>query len=524
MTVTEFLQHWALTENPFKGEEARADEVFARMSGSAGAPTPTTGSGEFRTLPTQGTFHADFEKILGDLRRPAGAVVFGEKGSGKTAIRLQIARRVDEYNAVNPGAKVLLVGYDDLNNTLDRLHERLGGKAPLESLTKIRMVDHMDGILHQVVPRVVDALLREGDADTRLALPDDARPAKVLDKPSRRDVVLLQSLYDRPETAVQRTARLRSRLRLWPPGSAVWGRLTIVVVPLLIIGAWWWSQHYLPTWVQPMWAAWALAVLAALYAIFALKVGVWDRLALLRQAHRVRRQIRVIGRGDISYAGSLRQLPRWFREAAHLPVSDSDEPRFEMFERLRRVMRPFGYAGMVVIVDRVDEPTLVNGDPERMKAVVWPLLNNKFLQQEGVGVKMLLPMELRHAVFRESSAFFQGARLDKQSLIERLSWTGQTLYNLCESRVNACRATGQPPLSLLDLFAEDVSRQDLFDALERLHQPRDAFKLLYRCLAEHCSVLTRGEEQWRIPRHVLTNVLKQESERVQQMHRGIRPG
>ncbi|CAG1004801.1 hypothetical protein PHYC_03173 [Phycisphaerales bacterium] len=526
MTVTDFLQHWSLTENPFKGEEARSDDVFSRLCGDGDAR-----SGQFRHVPVHGTFHADFEKILGDLRRPSGAVVFGEKGSGKTAIRIQISRRIEEYNSVNTGAKVLFVGYDDLNSALDLLHERLGGKTALESLQKARMVDHADAILHQVVPRLIDSVLGEGDPDQRVALGDTSKLHKRLDKPTRRDLVLLQALYDRPEHATQRTARLRSRLRLMPPGSAIWGRLTIIVLPLLVVGAWWWARKWVigraadaAPHIDPEWVNWGLAAASGLYALFALKVGVWDRLALLRQAHRVRRQIRVIGRGDISFAGSLRQLPRWYRDASHLPVSDSDEPRFEMIDRLRRVLRPFGYAGIIVVMDRVDEPTIVNGDPERMKAVVWPLLNNKFLQQEGVGVKMLLPMELRHAVFRESSAFFQGARLDKQSMIERLSWTGATLYDLCESRVNSCRAPDAPPLALLDLFAEDVTKAELMEALEKVHQPRDAFKMLYRAIMDHCAGVTRGESTWRIPRHVLLNVVKTEQERVQQMHRGIRPG
>lgn len=539
MTVTDFLSHWRLTENPFKGEEARADDVFARLCGDGGSGLPVGGGGGgggFRHVPPGGTFHADFEKILGDLRRPSVAVVFGEKGSGKTAIRIQIARRIAEYNLANPGAKVLLIAYDDLNPALDQLHERLGSKSTLDSLQKVRLVDHVDAVLSLIVPRVVDAVLEEGDKEGRVVLGlgggvgGDERVHKRLDKSLRRDLLLLQTVYDRPEYAPRRTARLRSRLRLMPPGSAIWGRITIVVVPLLLVAAWWWGRRLVEAQgaeasprLEVEWVDWALAALAGVYILFALKVGVWDRLALLRQAHRVRRQVRVQPRGDISYAGSLRQHPRWFRDSAHLPMTDSDEPRFEMMGRLRRVLLPFGYAGIVLVVDRVDEPTIVNGDPERMKAVVWPLLNNKFLQQEGLGVKMLLPMELRHALFKESSAFFQSARLDKQNMIERLSWTGQTLFDLCESRVNACRELGAGEMGLLDLFADDVTRAELVEGLERLHQPRDAFKMVYRCIQEHCAALTRGEASYRIPRHVLVNALKAESERVQGMHRGIRP-
>jgi hypothetical protein len=205
-------------------------------------------------------------------------------------------------------------------------------------------------------------------------------------------------------------------------------------------------------------------------------------------------------------------------------VSDSDEVRYAMMDRLKAVLRAIGYAGLVVVVDRVDEPTLVCGDPERMKALVWPMLSNKFLQQEGVGIKLLLPMELRHAVFRESSAFFQGARLDKQSLVEHLSWTGTMLYDLCEGRLRSCQLAGAKPIRLLELFTDDTTAEDVASALERVHQPRDAFKLLYRCIAEHCAGTPREAAQFRIPRHILQSVLKGETERVQQTARGIRPG
>jgi len=77
MNVSQFFDHWGIADNPFRGEEARHDAVFARMSDTHAGAT-----------------HSDFEKILGDLRHPSTAIVFGEKGSGKTAIRLQMARRI----------------------------------------------------------------------------------------------------------------------------------------------------------------------------------------------------------------------------------------------------------------------------------------------------------------------------------------------------------------------------------------------------------------------------------------------
>ena len=108
-------------------------------------------------------------------------------------------------------------------------------------------------------------------------------------------------------------------------------------------------------------------------------------------------------------------------------------------------------------------------------------------------------------------------------MIERLSWTGAMLYDLCDSRLRSCRSEGAEPIGLLDLFDEDVTRQDIVDALDQMHQPRDAFKFLYRCLTEHCSNVTREQEAWRIPRLVLEQMRKVESDRVQALYRGIRP-
>ena len=151
-------------------------------------------------------------------------------------------------------------------------------------------------------------------------------------------------------------------------------------------------------------------------------------------------------------------------------------------------------------------------------------MRNKFLQQEGLGFKLLLPIELHHELFRESSNFFQEVRLDKQNLVEQLTWTGAMLYDLCNARLNACRAEdAKEPLSLASMFADDVSRQDIVDALDQMHRPRDAFKLVYEVMLSHCSNFSEEQAQWQIPRLVLENVRQQQSDRVQAFHRGFRP-
>jgi len=547
MNLSQFLEHWRIIENPFRGEEARTDSVFARIglaAPAASAPQPATQS----TLPVvvvdpgaaapnppplaHAPFHSDFDKILGDLSRPSTSIVFGEKGSGKTAIRLQAADRVAAHNATRADAKILFVPYDDLNGVLDRFHRRINAKSPLESFQKLRLADHMDAILGQVVPRIIDTLLTKpgsGPAPSdAIDLGNEPRKlARKLDIDAKRELLLLQAVYDRPDVAETRTARLRSLLRVsLPPSLILWTALAylgwIPAAAMLV-------YHMLQPGDHLLWNIYSIAFvsLVGLWLVIVFKRLAVDRWGVLRLAHRVRRQVRVQQRSDISYARSLGQLDSVARDPSRLPLGDSgsgaDDARYALVERLRRTLSRFGYTGLLIIVDRVDEPTLISGDPERMRAVIWPMMNNKFLQAPGVGVKMLLPIELRHALYKESSAFFQEARLDKQHLVERLSWTGAMLYDLCDARLKSCLAPDAPPVGLVDLFEQDVTRKDLIDALDQMHQPRDAFKFLYACIAEHCSNVTSEQQLFKVPRLTLETVRKQQSERVQQLYRGIRP-
>ncbi|HBS29950.1 MAG TPA: hypothetical protein DEB06_11020, partial [Phycisphaerales bacterium] len=428
MNVASFFERWAISENPFRAEEARHDPVFARLGHG-----PTT--------------HPDFEKILGDLSRPSSAIVFGEKGSGKTAIRMQAASRIEAYNRDHPDAKVLLVAYDDLNPILDRFASRSKVDGPgepkgiLKVLKRLRLVDHMDAVLHLATARVVDMVLGEEGRSPRGA-GSAARMLRRAPEIVRGDLAVLAAVYDREEQAPARFARLRRLIRA--PGHTgrwLWRALAYAgwVIPALVLGLFLWLA---PETLRTALGLYTLAGAGAVWLIGIAKRAGWDRFAALRLARRVTRQTRAVPRRTGTVAGCLDALPNELRRGTVLPIDDADDTRYALLNRLRRVLGAIGYAGMVVVIDRLDEPTLISGDPERMRAVVWPLLNNKLLQQDGLGIKLLLPIELRYELLRESTAFFQEARLDKQNLIERLVWTGSTLFDLCTARLNACRGPG----------------------------------------------------------------------------------
>ena len=216
---------------------------------------------------------------------------------------------------------------------------------------------------------------------------------------------------------------------------------------------------------------------------------------------------------------ALKRLPWPQPSKQGTPASES---RYQWTRALVDAITAFGYRGVLVLVDRVDEPTLVSGDAEKMKAAVWPMFDNKFLKQSHVGVKLLLPLELRHQLFRESPAFFQEARLDKQNMVERLSWSGTMLYDLCSLRLRVCRPDGEA-MELRDLFEDSVTQTILIDALNEMQQPRDAFKFLYRTLQEHCSLTPESQPVFKIARLTLETVRRDQARRVQEFHRGLTP-
>ena len=124
-----------------------------------------------------------------------------------------------------------------------------------------------------------------------------------------------------------------------------------------------------------------------------------------------------------------------------LPNKDSTDDRYELLLKLQGLLQTLGYRGIIVLVDRVDEPHLINGSAELMKALLWPMLDNKFLKHPGLGLKLMLPIELTQFIEREERDFYQRARLDKQNMIPSFEWTGEALYDVANARMQSLRQT-----------------------------------------------------------------------------------
>jgi hypothetical protein len=530
MKIDTFLAHYHIGENPFGAEEARHDPVFDRLI-------------------QNDLSHPEFAKVLGQVDRPGTSIVFGEKGSGKTAIRIMLANQIARHNAEHTDRRVLVVPYDDLNPLLDQLLSA-NAQSPEATFDTLRLEDHQDAILSLAVSRLNDLILGEQtDTANENNTPTDTprgirKRIKKLPRRSRIDLAILTALYDQPKTgsAVNRWRRLRRRFKLgwfesipWAWVAASFAALTAIALGIAL-------GLLNDTNDKPLWLLPALGVGIAATIL----LGLIASIASLRRwslCRKILQQMPAIKRSTRELSSMFQDLGNAKLAGQPLPTGqgkDSSDHRYQLTRRFIEALAQLGFAGMVVLVDRVDEPTLIHGQTDRMRSVVWPMLDNKFLQQQGVGIKLLLPLELRQLIHRESPAFFQEARLDKQHLVDRLTWSGSTLYDLCTNRLHAClnqptTAPASPPtaspdspaadklLQLMDLFQPDVSRDAVIDSLDQMHQPRDAFKFLYNLIQEHCRLSPEDDPSFKIARITLDNVRRAQAQRVQELHRGIAP-
>jgi type II secretory pathway predicted ATPase ExeA len=79
MKIQQLLEHHGVAINPFSQEDAQSDHIFQDHCAAS-------------------IYHPAWDKVLGDYSNPSTSIVFGEKGSGKTAIRLQLLNALREHN------------------------------------------------------------------------------------------------------------------------------------------------------------------------------------------------------------------------------------------------------------------------------------------------------------------------------------------------------------------------------------------------------------------------------------------
>jgi hypothetical protein len=495
MHIQQFLEHHGIVSNPFADEDAQTDLVFKKYC-------------------INHTYHPSWHKIYGDPSEPATAVVFGEKGSGKTALGLQIIRHLADYNSQHAAGQVFVVIYDDFNPYLDRFRERFSARQRRRVdrlLSQWKLWDHMDAILACSVTQLVDRILDAKHTRHPAACPATSLPIKDLDRAQARDLLLLAACYDQSmaEDVALRWKHLRRKLRF-----PVWKSRLDVVFGLVVTAAVLGTTAYLHQWSW-LTHVWPYLIAAAGWLPCLGRYLKWSWIA-----HKIARNTRVLDHSPGLLRRMLIAIGARRLENQPLPAHQRSDDRYELLGKFQNVLRTLGFGGVIVLVDRIDEPYLINGSAEMMRTLLWPLLDNKFLKHPGVGLKLLLPAELVAFVERESPDFYQRARLDKQNLVRSLDWTGQALYDVADARLKACAAEGQSP-SLGKLFDGGIEPRRLHDAFAALRVPRHLFKFMYRVLAAHVAAHAEEQPAWQIQPATFESVLAVYRRELDAADRGV---
>jgi hypothetical protein len=497
MRTQQFLEHHGIAFNPFAEEDAQTDPVFKEHC-------------------IDSTYHPTWDKIYGNPAEPATSIVFGEKGSGKTAMRLQIVRHLAAYNREHAGKRVFVIEYDDFNPFLDRFRDRLSSRRQRSdrALAEWKLWDHMDAILSLGVTGLVDRILEVKQPNDSAGADAGPIDVKSLDRHQARDLLLLAACYDQSsaETTKGRWHRLRRKLRYHTFRShldlaAAW------LATALVLGLITWQSKW--DWLA---TPWPYVVMAAAWIPWLWRC--WKR---FWQARAITKNVRVGNRVTRPMRQVLMHLTAGEITGQPLPTKQRTDDRYELLSKFQGILETLGFAGIVVLVDRVDEPHMINGSVEQMRAMLWPMLDNKFLKHPGIGFKLLLPIELSQYIDREDRDFYQRARLDKQNMIPSLEWTGEALYDVALARLRACALPGASP-SLRDLFDESITDRRLMDAFRGLRVPRHLFKFMYRLMVAHCNAYTDESPSWKISSERFESTLALYSRDQDAFDRGLKAG
>jgi hypothetical protein len=489
MRMQEFFEHHGLATNPFADEDAQSDPIFKQVMSTA-------------------VFHPSWDKIYGRPEEAGTAIVFGEKGSGKTALRLQIYEHIEKHNRENPEARVFVIQYEDFNQFLDRFNESKGGTG--RGVLKMwSLWDHIDSILSLGVTMLVDRLVSIGRMGPDDSLSIDTRRAARISPLMKRDLLMLAAFYDRARTApfLDRWKKVASRLR-YGTMIARWadalGWAGSAIVAFLVARQLWSDYTVLGKW-------WFWLVMGILLGgSWVVKLRRMLRIGSL--SSKVAKDVAVVPRHPKELRIALSHMRDSAIQDQPLPVTGPADARYQLLSKFTAILREFGFRGTVVLMDRIDEPQLINGSPDAMRSFVWPLLDNKLLKHPGIGFKLLLPIELSHYLPKESKDFYERSRLDKQNTVRSLEWSGQALYDMAGERLTASlpaeKQKAKERLSLRSLIDEELKTSEIVNSIDHLRVPRHLFKFLYRLITEHCNTYTSDEPEWQIKATTFQSVLK----------------
>jgi len=477
MFTQKWKDHWGLMDDPFACEDADKDMLLSAIETS--------------------TVHSSFDRMFGNPLMPSPAIVFGEKGSGKSALRLLMRRRVKEYNKANPEKKIFAVEYIEFNNYIEYFRRLIRAskddkQASHAVVEKWRIADHLDAILSLGVTKFVDELL-QSQSD-----------CKNLTRKQKVDIHLLTSLYYHSEK--QNTADALSNLkkqigyfhtgpnwRVFLAGLLTLGGIAIGIIPFI--------PGLLPEPVsRKLFGSIGLAIIAAAWAWIGFRTWSFSDLAIAAA-----RNIRVFARNTLNINNILKALTAKERKEFILPMNSDESSRFQLLKRFLGLLKDYGYTGMYVMIDRIDEPSLLSNNTSDMREFIAKILDIKLLQYEDLGLKLFLPIEMDEIHRNATPEQLKKMRLDKSNLVPELKWNGMELYEIANQRLLASKKDLEIDcIPLKDMFEDGFDFEHLKETLSELGTPRHAFSFLSAVFSEYIRTLPNDLEEnsstWKVPR------------------------
>jgi len=480
MFAQTWRKHWGLSAEPFVHEDADKDPILSKIDAAAA--------------------HSAFDRIYGNPETPGPGIVFGEKGSGKSGLRLALQRRITEHNQKHPDSRVFVVDYTSFDYFLDQYRQAaklppVANKSVPKVLDRFGIADHLDSILSVGVTTLTDELI------------DGSKAGKKLDRKQKIDLLALASLYYDSKRRARDEAlhKLHGSLRYLNARRAM-RRLVDVLwlvagVALLLVphAESFGIEHDLAVGSPKLWYG------AGIVALVALGITTLVRRFLVRRvATNASRGIRVLPRDPALFASFLDTLSPSVRRGIAIPIEADEATRYHLLQRFLGVLEPLGYSCAYILMDRVDESTVLAGKEEWIRPFVEKILDHRLLQHAGLGCKFFLPIELAKVYMGASPEELKRMRLDKANTIQELRWTGQELYEIANQRLRAAADGESPPSDLREYFEPALTPDLVKDTLHELGTPRHAFGFLSALFSEYCrnlpDELESDSPDWRVTR------------------------
>lgn len=491
MFAQTWRQYWGMTQEPFMCEDADKDIILQSMNKSA--------------------VHSGFDRIYGNPNEPAPGIIFGEKGSGKSALRLMMRRNIDEFNEQNPEKKVFLIEYTDFNQFISNYSSTLPSRSDeagdaKEVISRWKLSDHLDCILSLGFTKLVDEIVQSG------------KPAKKMQHKHAADLLIGTSMYYHSEenTTVDAVKTLNRYygfgslrpLMKWLIALALSGVSVFIFMFIFIMMLV--TYFNLPVGSEEL-RNYLMSLNPYIYygTGAGLFVVTWFWFFITRSgpffsARRAARGIKAVSKDPKITAKILLKLPPRERKDFVLPKSNDEATRYDWLQRFTALINQFGYQGIYVVVDRLDEPSQLSGREDLMRQFIEKMLNIKFLQYPHIGIKLFLPIELDSLHRNASPEQLKRMRLDKSNLISEFKWSGQELYEIANQRMQAC-IEGESNVTLADLFGDDLDFEYVKETLNMLGTPRYAFGFLSSLVTDYVKELPNdlpeNDPRWKINRN-----------------------